>query len=108
MRKDMWGGPGGFTRHAEEAGCCTGGLAWIQGGNSTERSHMRLLLVLCHLSAAGSGISWGTSDSSPAVFARCLQLVSQQNCTSDTKLGKATNIVGAGALTHEGLHGPWG
>lgn len=45
-----------------------------------------------------SSISFG---SSPAVFARSLQVVSQQDCNDDMNLGKATSITGDRALhTH--------
>lgn len=65
-------------------------LGWEQLGE-------KLLLVLCQFSAPTSHISF---CSSPAVFVRCLQVVSQQDCNNDMKLGKATSITGDKALTH--------
>lgn len=65
-------------------------LGWEQHGK-------KLLLVPCQFSTPTSRISFG---SSPAVFARCLQVVSQQDCNNDMKLGKATSITGDKALTH--------
>lgn len=65
-------------------------LGWEEHGE-------KLLLVLCQFSTPTTSISFG---SSPDVFARCLQVFSQQDCNNDMKLGKATSITEDRALTH--------
>lgn len=82
-----------YQRRLAAAGRTHRCLGWEQHGEK---------LLLCQFSTPSSSISFG---SSPAVFARCLQLVSQQDCNNDMELGKATSITGDRALIHS-QHGP--
>lgn len=79
-----------YQRRLTAAGKILTYLGWEQQGE-------KLLLVLCQFSTPTSSIPFG---SSPAVFVRCLQVVSQQDCNNDMKLGKATSITGDRALTY--------
>lgn len=79
-----------YQRRLTAAGRTLTYPGWEQHGE-------KLLLVLGQLFTPTSCISFGPS---PAVFARSLQLVSQQDCNNDMKLGRATSTAGDRALTH--------